>query len=71
MLSGFDLVGKVVVVTGASSGIGAATVRRLREEGASVLACDRAPPPPATPLAAAGTPDAARLAFEPCEVTRP
>jgi len=71
MLSGFDLVGKVVVVTGASSGIGAATVRRLREEGASVLACDRAPPPPATPLAAAGTPDAAHLAFESCEVTRP
>ncbi|GLY98608.1 SDR family oxidoreductase [Actinoplanes sp. NBRC 103695] len=32
--------GKVVVVTGAAGGIGAATVRRLAEEGAQVVAVD-------------------------------
>ena len=32
--------GKVVVVTGAGSGIGAATVRRLHDEGATVIAAD-------------------------------
>src|SRR5215210_2915 len=32
--------GKTVVVTGAGSGIGAACVRRLHEEGASVVAVD-------------------------------
>ena len=33
--------GKVVVVTGAGSGIGAATVRRFAREGASVVLCGR------------------------------
>ena len=32
-----ELAGKTVIVTGASSGIGAATVRRLREEGVRVV----------------------------------
>ena len=35
-----DLTGKVAIVTGCASGIGAATVRRLRADGALVLATD-------------------------------
>jgi 3-oxoacyl-[acyl-carrier protein] reductase len=64
-MNGFDLAGKVVVVTGAASGIGAATVRRLLAEGAHVAAADR------VPVAAHGPADAAR--FEPivCDVTKP
>jgi NAD(P)-dependent dehydrogenase (short-subunit alcohol dehydrogenase family) len=34
------LAGKVAIVTGGASGIGAATVRRFRAEGAEVLLCD-------------------------------
>ncbi len=34
--------GRVALVTGAASGIGRATVHRLVDEGATVLACDRA-----------------------------
>ena len=34
------IAGKVAVVTGAASGIGEATARRLSEEGASVVAVD-------------------------------
>jgi 3-hydroxy acid dehydrogenase/malonic semialdehyde reductase len=37
MADAVSLAGKTVVVTGASSGIGAATVRRLREAGARVV----------------------------------
>ena len=37
--------GKACVVTGGSRGIGAATVRMLREEGASVLVVARDPGP--------------------------
>lgn len=39
------LTGKVVVVTGASMGIGAATARRLAAEGAKVAICDVADAP--------------------------
>ncbi|WP_328708255.1 SDR family NAD(P)-dependent oxidoreductase [Microbispora hainanensis] len=37
-----DLAGKVVVVTGAASGLGAATVRDVLERGGRVIAVDRA-----------------------------
>jgi 3(or 17)beta-hydroxysteroid dehydrogenase len=35
-----DLAGKVAIVTGCASGIGAATMRRLRSDGAAVLGTD-------------------------------
>ena len=54
--------GKVAIVTGGVGGIGAATARRLAEEGASVLAADVNPPqnPP---------PDG--VIFHQCDVTSP
>lgn len=51
------LVDKVVIVTGAGSGIGAATVRALAAEGARVLLADR--DEPAAASVAAGLPDGA------------
>ncbi len=39
-----DFAGLVAIVTGGSSGIGAAIVRRLRDEGATVAVFDRAAP---------------------------
>jgi 3alpha(or 20beta)-hydroxysteroid dehydrogenase len=39
-MSSHQLNGKVAIVTGGSRGMGAATVRRLHEEGAIVVACD-------------------------------
>ena len=41
MSGGFDFTGKVVVVTGAASGIGRATVRAFAMQGAKVVAADR------------------------------
>ena len=38
--------GRVALVTGAASGIGAATVRRLASEGAAVIAVDIDDRPP-------------------------
>jgi NAD(P)-dependent dehydrogenase (short-subunit alcohol dehydrogenase family) len=45
MNSPFSLEGKVAVVTGGSSGIGAAIVAQFRESGALVTIADRLPPP--------------------------
>jgi NAD(P)-dependent dehydrogenase (short-subunit alcohol dehydrogenase family) len=58
------LAGKVVLVTGASSGIGEACVARLLREGASVVGVDLAPP--RNPL---DVPDnGARASFAPADV---
>ena len=45
-MRGLGIEGRTLLVTGAASGIGAATVDRLLEEGANVLAFDRARTPP-------------------------
>ena len=47
--------GKIAVVTGGSSGIGAATVRMLRQRGATVSVWDIAPDPDETSSRRAGT----------------
>ena len=40
-IGGHDLTGKVAVVTGGNSGIGAETVRVLAHAGANVVMCSR------------------------------
>ena len=42
-MPGFDFAGRVALVTGGASGIGAATAARLREDGAEVAVFDREP----------------------------
>jgi NAD(P)-dependent dehydrogenase (short-subunit alcohol dehydrogenase family) len=48
-----DLEGRVVIVTGAGSGIGAATVERLRSRGATTVSWDLAAPEASAPHTAA------------------
>jgi NAD(P)-dependent dehydrogenase (short-subunit alcohol dehydrogenase family) len=67
MASAARLDGKVILVTGAASGIGLATVARCVDEGARVLATDlREPAPDAAPYAASGD----RVRFRTADVTR-
>ena len=37
------MAGKSVVLTGASTGLGRATMRKLSDEGAQIIACSRTP----------------------------
>lgn len=62
-----DLDGRVVLVTGASSGVGLATVARLVGEGASVATCARDGARLKANLDGAGLP-AERILAEPCDV---
>ncbi|KQV90476.1 SDR family NAD(P)-dependent oxidoreductase [Rhizobacter sp. Root1221] len=55
---GVRLDGKIAIVCGAASGIGAAVVERFRREGAQVLACGVPTPPHAGALACDVTDDA-------------
>jgi NAD(P)-dependent dehydrogenase (short-subunit alcohol dehydrogenase family) len=61
-----QLAGKVAIVTGAASGIGAATVRRLVAEGADVVAADRNP----AGLAVLASKLGDRVLAHRCDVTR-
>ena len=53
---------KVCVVTGASGGIGAATVERFQDEGATVVGVDLLPTPPATSRSSSTSPTRTRCA---------
>ncbi|EHY58056.1 Short-chain dehydrogenase/reductase cdmF [Exophiala dermatitidis] len=59
--------GKLVIITGAASGIGLATAQLLLSEGASVFGIDRAPLPKAKILSSA----AARFKFYQADLTAP
>lgn len=61
------LAGKVAWITGAGSGIGAATARALAEEGAAVVLTGRRPGPLAEVAGTIG----ATATVEPCDVTDP
>lgn len=61
------LEGKVAWITGAGSGIGAATARVLAEEGATVVLSGRRP----GPLAEVAETIGAAASIEPCDVTDP
>lgn len=62
------LAGKVALVTGAASGIGAETARRLAREGAAVMLSDRDPAGEA--VAAAIAAEGFRAEFRPHDVTK-
>ncbi|MCS6779324.1 MAG: SDR family oxidoreductase [Geminicoccaceae bacterium] len=61
------LEGKVAWITGAGSGIGAATARALAEEGAAVVLTGRRP----GPLAEVASTIGRAASIEPCDVTDP
>ncbi len=54
MSKGFDLTGRRILLTGAAGGIGRATARVLRGQGASLVLCDRLKPPLDDQLVLAG-----------------
>jgi D-xylose 1-dehydrogenase len=65
MLRILDMAGRRAVVTGSSSGIGAAVAAALRDQGVSVWGLDVAPPPAAAPAAPAAPPPPAAPAAPP------
>ena len=66
----FDLQGKVAVVTGAGSGIGAAIARLFARRGATVVAVDR-DPDSAAAIAAELSAAGASVSAHACDVSRP
>jgi NAD(P)-dependent dehydrogenase (short-subunit alcohol dehydrogenase family) len=63
-----EMNGKVVIVTGASRGIGRACLERFHTAGATVVGCSRGPTDFAAPT---GREEAARLHFRQCDVSLP